>query len=468
MIPKPGKTIKRPESLRPLGIQDAAGKAIARVIKEQLLFHIQALLVSFPQFAYLQNLSTQQAIGRVAAHCRGVRTAVSSDRLTVHGKRAGKTRSKFEGGAQLLLDMTAAFDRLPRSALLEALEWAKVPNNLISLILDIHYSCRYHISHEGCESFINMRSGVRQGCTLAPVLWSLFSVFMLSKIEDALECSWPRDHMTLYADDTHCAWRLQSQQDVDFFIRSALVVFDVYTKYGMKINPEKSALIIRLTGTHGARWLKQHTRIVDGRRLFQFRHGLHFVEVPIVKQSKYLGIVVSYHTFETATLQHRLKAAGLARQRLSKVLHSTRHLSLRQGLQIYSTCVRSTMLYGITALGLSDKDLRSLHRKDIRYVRAIAKSPVHITKEKTEVLLTRISLPSIGVVFHKQCTVPASITPATQLTSGSCSARVVLPVSGNWIGTTDRLSHMWHIFSFKTDHAYSSQPKAWSQDTAAS
>ena len=251
----------------------------------------------------------------------------------------------------MLLDMSAAFDRMPRSALLSALQWARVPSNLISIIIDIHCVCRYRVVHEGFESFIDMKNGVRQGCTLAPILWSLYSVFLLRQVEEAIESSWPREQMTLYADDTRCAWRLQSERDLNFMIKRALAVFDVYRKYGMQINPDKSTLIIKLGGTHGARWLKQHVHVHNGKRMFMLQHGTSYVSVPISKQSKYLGIMVSYQNFEQASLQHRLKAAGLARQRLAKVLHCSKYLSLRQRLQIYTACVRSTFLYGLPTIG---------------------------------------------------------------------------------------------------------------------
>ena len=257
------------------------------------------------------------------------------------------------------------------------------------------------VVHEGFESFMDMKNGVLQGCTLAPILWSLYSVFLLRQIEEALESSWPREQMTLYADDTHCAWRLQSEQDLNFMIKSALAVFDVYRRYGMRINPDKSTLIIKLGGTHGAKWLKQHIHLQDGKRVFMFQHGTSYVSVPISKQAKYLGIMVSYQNFEQASLQHRLKAAGLARQRLAKVLHCSKYLSMRQRLQIYAACIRATFLHGLTTIGLSDKDLRQLHRRDIKYLRAVAKSPVHHTREPAEQLFKRLQVNSIRQVFLK-------------------------------------------------------------------
>ncbi|CAE6935538.1 unnamed protein product [Symbiodinium sp. CCMP2592] len=303
--------------------------------------------------------------------------------------------------AQLTLDMTTAFDRLPRQHLQSSLEWAGVDPMLISLILESHCACYYHINHEGYTGMVAMENGVKQGCTLAPLLWALFSVFLLSKLEDRLQSTWPRDSVTLYADDTHCSWNLNCQADLDFFQRSAIAILEIYQEYGMQINPAKSALLIRLVGTHGPRWLRQHTEHHDGKSVFRFTRGVRQYHVPIVKQVKYLGIIVSYQRFEKASVQHRLKSAGLARQRLAKVLHSSKYLSIKQRLRIYTACVRSVLLYGISSLKLTEKELLLLHRRDIKYVRAIAKSPVHITKEATTVLLERVGLKPIRTAFYE-------------------------------------------------------------------
>ncbi|CAE7198951.1 unnamed protein product [Symbiodinium sp. CCMP2592] len=392
LIPKPGKTIKRPDSLRPLGIQDAAGKAIARVLKERLFVQIRETLEQYPQFAYLCNRSAQDAIQRVTEHCSKVRGKVEQDRHNIYHKKSGKVRSKYVGGAQMALDMTTAFDRLPRTALQAAMEWAKVDPNLASMILEVHGACRYRIEHEGFVSYVDMSNGVRQGCTLAPLLWALFSVYLLHRIELRLSSQWPRDSMTLYADDTHCAWKLENAQDLAFFIQSAVVVLEVYQEFGMQVNTEKSALIIRLAGTHGARWLKKHTEMINGRPHFLLAHGLQSFRVPLVQKVKYLGVIISYTNFETASVKHRLQAGGLTRQRMAKVLHSSRYLSIGQRLEIYRACVRTTILYGIQHMALSEKDRLLVHRRDVRYVRAIAKSPVHITKETTEALFSRLGL----------------------------------------------------------------------------
>ena len=414
LIPKPGKVIKRPESLRPLGIQDAAGKTISRALKERLFVQIRELLESYPQFAYLRHRSTADAIKRVSEHCDKIRRSVATDRRTVYSKKAGKKRQQYVGGVQLALDMSTAFDRLPRESMQAALEWAQVDASLTSLILETHCACRYDIRHEGFQSFVDMDNGVRQGCTLAPLIWALYSVFLIHQVEINLNSRWPREAITLYADDTHCAWELNSLSDLRFFIRSAVALLSVYQRYGMKINPAKSALIIKLVGTHGPKWLRAHTTKIDNKLMFVFTQDLRVFHIPIVRQTKYLGIMISYQNFETASLRHRLQSAGLARQRLAKILHSSRHISIRQRLVIYTACIRSVMLYGLVHLTLSDKDLLELHRRDIKYVRAIAKSSVHITREPSVDLLQRRHCKPIQQVYQELQgrSLPAAVTSA--------------------------------------------------------
>ena len=222
LTPKPQKVIKRPESLRPLGIQDAAGKTISRILKERLFAQISGLLERYPQFAYLCNRSTSDAIKRVEEHCRLIRSRIAADRVTLHQRKSGKRRHRYQGGAQLALDMTTAFDKLPRQSLADALIWAGVDDNLRSLILDVHEACCYRIEHEGFVSYACGYANWRQGCTLAPLLWALFSVYLLHCIEGKLQSEWPRQAMTLYADDTHCAWELNTLADLQVLQRSHL------------------------------------------------------------------------------------------------------------------------------------------------------------------------------------------------------------------------------------------------------
>ena len=60
----------------------------------------------------------------------------------------------------------------------------------------------------------------------------------------------------------------------------------------------------------------------------------------------------------------------------------------------------------------TEKDKLLLFRRDIKYVRAIAKSPVHITKETTAALLERLKLKPIVEVTPNNQVVGTVVAPS--------------------------------------------------------
>ena len=167
-----------------------------------------------------------------------------------------------------------------------------------------------------------------------------------------------------------------------------------------------------------------------GKKVIQLSHGLRNITVPVVKQVKYLGVMVSYFDFEMASVRHRLQAAGVARQRLARAIHSSRYLGLAQRLQIYEACVRTTLLYGVSVMKLPEKAVTALHRRDAKYVRAVAKSPFHITREATSTLLDRLQIKSVVEILARATTSPvvSSSFDSLRATEPRESSTTMLPV----------------------------------------
>ena len=111
--------------------------------------------------------------------------------------------------------------------------------------------------------------------------------------------------------------------------------------------------------------------------------------VPRVSSIVYLGIVASFQGFEMQTLRHRLQAAAQNKHRLLKVLHN-KVLTVHERVRLYCACVRSALLYGLHATGHTPATVQKLDAFDIRALRAIAKSPVHLTKESNLVFRARL------------------------------------------------------------------------------
>ena len=176
LLPKPHKTTRLPQDLRPLGIQDPASKLVARVLRERLYPQVKNLLHQAPQFAYTEGKSIDSAILRVVQHCKIVRDRLKEGALSVHARASGATKSTCFGGLMLGIDLSRAFDNLTRSVLLKALKHAQVDESLQRVLLEIHCQCSYELQHQNRRGLFSMEKGVRQGCSVSPMLYSLFTV----------------------------------------------------------------------------------------------------------------------------------------------------------------------------------------------------------------------------------------------------------------------------------------------------
>ena len=402
MIPKPHKPTKRPENLRPLGLQDAGAKAYAKILKGYLLQEVNATLKQYPLHAYIPGRNTDSAISRVTEHCRAIRAKHQGQLANVHTRRARVVQKNVIGGLQLAIDLSTAFDMVPRDKLLQALIWAGSSDILANAVLDLHQVCRYSIQHRGRVRHICMRRGVRQGCTLAPLLWAVYSAYITHHIAEELTMSWVSDHLTLYADDTHASWTVESLESLKLALKSIPVIFRIYRAFGMQVNPLKSGIIIGIRGVAGTAFMASHIHGPTGNKRLVLGPPHDQLVIPIKDSMTYLGIQISYGNFEDATLDSRLAVAHSTRGRLLRVLHARRYLTMRKRLQLYFLCVRTAATYGLLPVGVTSAGFRKLHVFEVKHVRAIARSPVHLTRETNFQLYARLKIQQPGDSLIKQ------------------------------------------------------------------
>ncbi|CAE7385673.1 cdk7 [Symbiodinium sp. CCMP2592] len=394
-LAKPGRVIRGPSDLRPIALQPGAAKALSVLIKTRLQPFVDEAAKDFPQFAYLCNRGTAQAIGRVTQHCSAVRAAVKGQSLTLHDKFAGVRRLPCSGGCQLAVDMSRAFDSCPRKLLLAALRHFQVPSDLIALIMAWHESSHYELGNmhrSDLSRDIYCTSGVKQGCVIAPSLWTLFTCYVGAKFSEHRDAKWIDDHLTLFADDFHFKWQLDSQKDCRRVLEDLRLIFEVLQEHGLTINPAKSSFLVEVRGPIGDAWLRKH-RMRDAEGNWQFVWDLHRrLKVPVVRSFRYLGVMLSYHAFEDETLHFRLQQAQQHRNRLARTLQGRGGLRLEQRRRIWLVCVQTSQLYGLSAVGITEAGYNLLRIQTMKHVRAFAKSPRHLTQESDRSLLDRLGL----------------------------------------------------------------------------
>ena len=272
------------------------------------------------------------------------------------------------------------------------MQWAGADNDIIRIVKELHEQCRYHIEHAGFQGVVSMKRGVRQGCTLAPLFFTIFTCFLADSIGQRADRQWMLEHLTLYADDTHASWEVRHSRDLRFVEHSIQTIYAVVKEFGVCVNASKSVLVLGLHGSVCKNWIHQRLQTTKQGKFMHFGSPLQPLCIPVYSEMCYLGIIASYGSFEVQTMKHRLRIAAGSRQRLIKVLHSSRYLSVRQRIALYVACVRSCSLYGVVAVGFTYKSLELLRRMEQAHVRAIAKSPRHLYHERTEDLYRRVGL----------------------------------------------------------------------------
>ena len=161
VVPVPKKSdLSLCDNWRGISLLDVAGKLLGQIIQERLQYIAESVLPD-SQCGFRQG--------------RGC-----SDMIFVARQLVEKTREHDSLLFVLFVDLKKAFDSVPREALWQVLEKFGVPPVLLAVIKSFHVDMRAAVRVKGsCSDSFAVRNGVRQGCTIAPVLSICTSVLWL-------------------------------------------------------------------------------------------------------------------------------------------------------------------------------------------------------------------------------------------------------------------------------------------------
>lgn len=78
------------------------------------------------------------------------------------------------------INLTKAFDLVSRDGLLKMLTLIGCPPKLLSIVKSFHDGMMGTVQYNGCMSdTFNIKSGVKQGCVMAPTLFGIFFALLL-------------------------------------------------------------------------------------------------------------------------------------------------------------------------------------------------------------------------------------------------------------------------------------------------
>ncbi|XP_073668649.1 uncharacterized protein [Paramisgurnus dabryanus] len=225
------------------------------------------------------------------------------------------------------IDFRQAFDSVDRETIWQLLNHYGIPQSFITLIQQLYEGATCQIIHNGklTEEF-EVRTGVRQGCMLSPMIFLLVVDWVM--------------HQTTKTGKTGIQWSInQSLEDLDFADDLCLMsqkcqhmqqktdnLVHEASKTGLQINLEKTVIMTLFK--------KQQQPITLGDS-----------ELKEVTSFTYLGSMVSARGGSDEDIKARIGKARYAFITLRPVWRST-SLSVRNKIRIFNSNVKSVLLYG--------------------------------------------------------------------------------------------------------------------------
>ena len=397
LIPKPGKKHGAISSLRPIGLQDPIAKGYIKVLADDLKPYAMSYLRGKPQHAYLAHRSTYSAIIQAADHCRRARGLLRAHTHNLHQRREGTIkRGDFCACLQISVDLSQAFDTAPWELIHESLRRTRALPALINRIMDWISGTKYVLEHRGSKVEVRAQRGVRQGCVLSPLLWSLFRGLIYEEFQCLIDHDTVQPEVVFFADDKHLSWILDQPSQLVSALRQFGSFIQLLRTFGLQVNSTKSNAIMSLRGSMSQSLRKLWTSTFQGREWLRVPTGQANEFIPLVQQLDYLGIVLSYGSFEELSWKRRIGVARASFECIRKILLGHHVLSLPHRVKLWKTIVLPSATYGLLGIGWSSPGFTRLHGMCMKQLRMIARSPVHLTSGTNIHLLQRLGIQELG------------------------------------------------------------------------
>lgn len=253
----------------------------------------------------------------------------------------------------IFIDFKNAFDSVHRVSMWKALKAIGVPPKLVNVIAAYYdiTPCQVKVHGERSRSFL-IRTGVRQGCVLSPLLFNIIIDWIMEKSlagRPGVVCG--ADDLTFtdaaYADDI--VFLEESEASAQELLN---IISEKAGKLGLRINAKKTKCMT----TDGS----QITLAVAGEPIEQ------------VDDFKYLGSLISASKIAaTADVVARIGSAQSAFASLRWCLWKKRNVSLKTKMRVFNAAIIPILLYASETWTLLAGDLRALETFHMRCLRTI-------------------------------------------------------------------------------------------------
>ena len=300
------------------------------------------------------------------------------------------------------IDLTKAFDLVSRDGLFKILHKIGCPPKLLSMIQSFHTDMKGTVQFNGASSdTFDIRSGVKQGCVLAPTLFGIFfavmlryafgqstegvclhtrsdgRLFNLARLRAKTKVRQVLIRDMLFADDAALVAHSQEQLQrlIDQFSRAC-------TDFSLTISLKKTNVM--------GQGVENPPSI-----------SISDYELEAVHQFTYLGSTITDNLCLDPEIGRRIGRAATTFAKLTQRVWRNNKLTVHTKMNVYSACVLSTLLYGSeswTLYSRQERRLNTFHMRNLRRILDI-KWQDHITNEE---VLSRAQMPSLYTMLQQR------------------------------------------------------------------
>ena len=342
---------------RGISLLSIAGKILARVLLNRLLKHLEQGHLPESQCGFRSKRGTV-------------------DMVFAARQLQEKCQEQHCDLYMTFVDLTKAFDTVSREGLWRIMKKFGCPDNFITLVRQFHDGMMVKVMDDGDESReFPVTNGVKQGCVLAPTLFSMVFSAMLTDAfqhsKDGIRLKYRTDgglfnlrrlqavtKVTetvicdlLFADDCalNAGTEAMMQHEVDCFSKAC-------DNFGLTISTKKTEVMYQ--PAPGKPYTEPHI-VVKGQKL------------QAVDKFTYLGSTLTREANADTEINNRVAKASAAFGRLRENVWERRGLSINTKLKVYRAVVLTTLLYASetwTVYSRHAKQLNSFHMNCLRRI----------------------------------------------------------------------------------------------------
>lgn len=278
----------------------------------------------------------------------------------------------------IFYDLEKAYDSVPRTAMWSVLSRFGVPEPFVDMIKALHDGMSAKVIHQSNLSApFPITCGLKQGCVLAPTLFSLYlaamiheiphnnpgveikyrfdgGIFKLARLKSRRLTNTIKVTELQYADDNAAAAHspAELQESVDNF-------HSAYSCFGLTVNKAKTKILAQPR---------------PGENPPNVNITMDGTTIECVEHFPYLGSILSTQSNCSKEIENRLQASHTAFGRLSTRVFKNKDLTIQTKVMVYKAVVVSTLLYACETWTIYSKDLKKLeqfHQKKLRTIMQI-------------------------------------------------------------------------------------------------